>query len=133
MAESPRTPNLYQLRCGTASATYSTSGIDGRPHLSYDDGEDSWSFSGDEIRCETVEIGKLVTVTLETVPDLGSRSLTLLLPAIHLPEDGEEVLFRAPVVRTLERTSIGGPALVVGAVERYRVEIFHGAASQVVF
>jgi hypothetical protein len=59
-------PNLYQLKGHGLHVTYSTSSIDGRPRLSYQDTHQMHSFVGDEIRTDPSEIGTLVTVTLPT-------------------------------------------------------------------
>ena len=64
------TPNLYQLQGKNLHVTYSTSGIDGRAHFSYQDTHQSLSFRGDEIRTQETEIGTLVSVTLRRTGDV---------------------------------------------------------------
>src|SRR5262245_13548259 len=75
-----RQPNLYQLSGDGIEVTYSTSGFDGKPHLSYQDAMQSKQFAGDQIRTVKTEIGTLVTVTIFLTVDSGSTSFTLLLP-----------------------------------------------------
>jgi hypothetical protein len=122
-------PNLYELSCDGAKLTYSTSGIDGRPHLSYDAGDRCRAFSGDEIRVAETEIGRLVSVTLETIPDLHVVTLTVLLPQINL--EGSASRLRTEVITTTHRTSIGGPRLVKGQVLTYATATLEGVARSV--
>lgn len=71
------------------SVSYSTYGIVG-PSLTYHNEADPTgvgSYSGAQLRIEESELGELVTVTLEDVPDARRRALTLLLPEIRLDED----------------------------------------------
>jgi hypothetical protein len=43
-------PNLFQFAGRHLHVGYSSTGIDGKPVLNYDDGTTGTSFSGDEIR-----------------------------------------------------------------------------------
>lgn len=124
-------PNLYELSCDGTTLTYSTSSIDGRSRLSYSSGDRSYVFSGEEIRTSETEIGRLVTVTLDAVPDLEVVTLSLLLPPINLI-NGESRLETMAIVTT-HRTSIGGPRLVQGQVLSYAPIKLHGVARGVVF
>jgi hypothetical protein len=127
----PTEPNLYELSCGSTTLTYSTSGIDGRPQLSYTAGDRCSAFSGDQIRVTETELGRLVSVTLETVPDLHVVTLTLLLPQVNL-EDRESRI-RTEAITTTSRTSIGGPRLVKGQVQSYTSATLEGVARSVQF
>jgi hypothetical protein len=65
--------NLYELSGKNIHITYSTSGIDGKPHFSYQDLQQTLSFSGDEIRSAETEIGTLISVTIHMTVDTGGN------------------------------------------------------------
>ena len=64
VSQAAQTPNLYQLSGKHLNITYSTTGIDGKPHFSYQDLQQTLSFTGDQIRGVVTEIGTLVSVTI---------------------------------------------------------------------
>lgn len=78
------TPNQYILQNGNLKINYSTTGIDGKPHLSYQSKTQTLNFSGDQIRTVGTEIGTLVTVTTQMTIDTGSTSFTVLIPHVNL-------------------------------------------------
>ena len=90
--------------------SYSTSSITGQPLFNYKDSKGTHGFKGDEIRTQKTEMGTMVTVTLESIPDFRVTTLTLLLPAINL--DGSAREFKTIAIRTTSKTTIGGPRLV---------------------
>jgi len=130
-SRAPVQPNLFELSGEGVNITYSASGIDGRPQLSYAAGERSYVFRGEEIRVASTELGHQVSVTLEATPDLEATSLTLLVPPVNL--DGSESRVRTLAILTRHRTSIGGPCLVQGQVAEYRPIELTGLARAVVF
>lgn len=113
------------------SISYSTTGIDGQPHLSVTDKNGTRSFRGDEIRVQETEVGMLVSVTLEVVPDAWTKTLTILLPQVNVATGA--VTFTTQAITTTSRTSIGGPMLVAGALESWTYASMSGSASAVVF
>jgi hypothetical protein len=126
-------PDLFDLSDAASQIqiTYATSGVDGRPHLDYTDRRLQRSYVGAAIRVLRSEIGTLVSVTLEQVPDLHTITLTLLLPAINL--QGTRATIGTEAILTTQRTSIGGPALVQGTLQTYRVLRLQGTARLVEF
>jgi len=131
MAEQGNTPNSYELTGTDTEITYSTTSFSGQPQLTYRDQKDQCSFSGAEIRSLDTEIGQQVTVTIEQIPDLHSITLTVLIPTINL--DGVESRFRTRAIFTTRRSSIGGPRLIKGALQSYRVLALRGVARNVDF
>jgi hypothetical protein len=111
--------------------TYSTSGIDGKPHFSYHDAHQTLSFSGPEIRTLASEIGTLVTVTIRKTIDAGFTSFTLMVPNVNLDATNKASI-RTFGVTTLHRFSIV-PAFNLGQTETYAVIELSGSASFVVF
>jgi hypothetical protein len=125
--------NLFELESYGVQITYSKSSITGDPRFSYRDADHNLNFSGDEIRVEGTEIGDLVTVTIETVSDLRTVTVTLLVPEVNLPEDTKQSPFETEAVVTTHHTTIGGPGLVQGQLKSYRTVTLKGIARQVIF
>ena len=130
--EPKETPNLFDLRGRDLRITYSTSSITGKPLLQYRGRSGSKSFSGQDIRASQTEIGTLVTVTLEQVPDRHSVTLSVVLPAIN-GAGRSATPFKTTALLTTHRTSIGGPALVKGPVQTYQTIPVDGQARSVRF
>ena len=55
-------PNLFSLSGGGLTVSLALSGIDGKPHFSYQDAHQSQSFSGDEITLEETTLDTLASV-----------------------------------------------------------------------
>ena len=121
-------PNFFELKGKDTEITYSTSSLSGEPLFTFRSQGQEFSFRGDEIRRLTTEIGSLVTVTLEVVPDLRRVTLTLLVPVINLKGVGDQASFRTKAIQTTHRDSIGGPTLIKGAIQSYRVLALQGVA-----
>ena len=128
------TPNLFTFsgRRDDTQVTFSTTSITGQPQFTYHDDTRDVSATGDEITAERSVLGTLVTVTLEAVPDLHTVTATLVLPDLG-GLSGPVTHFGTFLVLTENRTSIGGPALVTGALQRYTVVKGRGTAQQVAF
>lgn len=124
-------PNLYDLAGEGITVSYSTTGIDGKPRLSYKKGRQSLSFSGKEIESLETAIGTLVTVVIANVPDRGTTRFSLLLPAIQLPEKSRRVTVRAIGITTVTATTIAGPP--PGVQQTYKTAGLKGSAQQVEF
>mgnify|MGYP006992414237 CR=1 FL=1 len=127
----PREANLFDLRGHGTHVTYSTTSLAGRPTLTFEQHGKSQSFHGEAIRVQETEIGRLVTVTLEAVPDLHVVTLSLLLPPVNV--EGTEASVETESIRTTARTSIAGPRLVKGQVSSYESVKLHGTAKAVDF
>ena len=131
MAIAPnQTANLFELQCDGVQVTYSTSSFAGPPQLSYSGPEGDLRFSGSEIETQPTALGDEVTVTLESVPDLHTVALTLLLPAFKLSDDGDAA-FETLAIKTTHHTTIAGPP--AGATATYDALPLHGEAKSVAF
>ena len=65
-------PNLFQLSARHLHVVFSTTGIDGKPHLSYDDGITGTSSFGDQIRLSGPDTDlQTATVTSESLRGTG--------------------------------------------------------------
>ncbi|HEV2989010.1 MAG TPA: hypothetical protein VG759_11245 [Candidatus Angelobacter sp.] len=135
MSTTPATPakqpNLYQLQGHGLHITYSTSGIDGKPHFTYQDAHQSLQFSGSEIRTASTEIGTLVTVTIRRTIDTGSTSFSLMVPTVNLG-NANQVHIKTFGVTTIHKFSVV-PAFNQGQTELYTLTDLSGTASFVVF
>jgi hypothetical protein len=131
-SQAPQEPNIYEFKEPDTRITYSTTSKTGAPLLTYEHKGERRSFQGTEIRAQSTEIGRLVTVTLETVPDLHTVTLTVLVPPANLNGNGKKTLLSTEAIRTTMRTSIAGPRLVKGQIADYEVLRLHGEARSVV-
>lgn len=125
-------PNLYELAGDDVRVIYSTSSFDGSPRLSFQEAERKFDFSGEEIRTNATELGTEVTVTLEIVADEKSVTLTLLVPGVNLGKE-TEVSISTAAIETTNHTTFGGPRLITGPLQTYRVFELHGSAKRVDF
>ena len=130
MAQQLQEPNLWELTCGDRQVTYSTSSFAGPPQFTYTDPDGQRTFSGDEIQSLDTALGTEVTVTLETVPDLHTITLTVVLPGVRMAR-GEEVPVNTFGVLTTTGTTIAGPPPGVG--QTYDVLTLEGVAKLVDF
>ena len=127
-------PNQFNLGSDNVSISYATSSIAGVPQFSYQDDNRTVSRSGDEIRTVDTEIGRLVTVDIEQVPDAFDLSLTLLVPIINLREEFGEASIQTVAVLTTDRSSaFTGPGGVEGQVQSYETLALAGTAQRVAF
>ena len=123
--------NMFTVAGGGLHVSYSTSGIDGKPHLSYQDPMRSLSFTGDEIRRVECDLGAVVSVTIVRTVDSGSTSFSLLVPHVNVPPFGS-VSISTEGITTHHAFSIV-PAFNRGQRDFYHVTPLQGAASNVVF
>ncbi len=129
VSQAAQTPNLYQLSGKHLNITYSTTGIDGKPHFSYQDLQQTLSFTGDQIRGVVTEIGTLVSVTIRMTVDTGGTTFSLLLPRVNIP--GEQTVPVETVgITTLHRFSV---LPINGQRDFYTVTRLQGSASRVFF
>jgi len=121
------TPNEYKLKGENYSIGYMIGPIPNKKFLKCSHHNMVQNFEGPEIHEEKAEIGTLITVTLEQVPDLSRTTLTVLIPTINL--DKPEAAFKTTAIITTHHTSIGGPNMVTGAVQTYKLEELEGIAT----
>ena len=130
MALATTSANLFELQCDGVQITYSTTSISGRPLFDYQGPEGDLNFSGNEIETLPSALGDEVTVTLDTVPDLHTITLTLLLPSFKLPDDGDAE-FETLAIKATNHTTIAGPP--TGPAQTYEALALHGVAKAVFF
>jgi len=124
-------PNLYQVQGHGLHVTYSTSGIDGKPHFTYQDAHQTLQFSGPQIRTVDTGIGTLVTVTIRMTVDTGSTSFSLMVPTVNLGASSQAHINTFGVTTTHKFSLV--PAFNQGQTELYTVTALSGTASFVVF
>ena len=120
-------PNNYRLHGSGTTISYDTTGIVGTS-LHYDDGTLAHTFLGEEIRTLETELGLLVSGTLKQDRDGDSLTVNLLVPVVNLP-DGEAQAIRTVAILCTQAGTLGGPNLVPGQVQEYRVVSLEGMAS----
>ena len=129
VSQAAQAPNLYQLSGKHLNITYSTTGIDGKPHFSYQDLQQTLSFTGDQIRGVVTEIGTLVSVTIRLTVDTGGTTFSLLLPRVNIPGE-QSVPVETVGITTLHRFSV---LPINGQRDFYTVTRLQGSASRVFF
>jgi hypothetical protein len=125
-------PNAYSLHGGSIHVGYSTTGIDGKPHLNYQDANGSHSFSGDQITVNKTAIGDVVTVVIFRTVDSGSTTFSVLIPQVNLTAPDLPLPIETEGITTVHRFSIV-PAFNHGQMELYCLIPMTGTASHLVF
>ena len=125
------TPNLFQLSGHHLHVTYSPSGMDGKPNMTYQDQHQSKSFKGDEIRTVECDLGTLVSVTLRIMPDVGSTSLSVLIPRMRISPVSVAAV-HTECITTVHSTPFA-PQTIQGQVDTYTVTSLRGTAQAVMF
>ena len=120
-------PNLFELEGKNVEITYGVLRARGE-FLEYRDRHHDLTFGSEDIDKLESGIGRMLTVTLEVVPDSHELTLTVLLPRINLESQRDS--FETLAIRTRHLTSIGGPDLVKGPLQTYDVVRLKGKASQ---
>lgn len=123
------------LRGDSTEITYERGAI--RERLTYGSPDHQCVFSDGDLRVEQVSIGRLVTATLESVPDLGELTVTLLVPTIYeprrsldVPPDPDEGEVTTVAILARHPTSAGGPHGLAGPLESYSSVTLTGAAQR---
>lgn len=133
MATTLSQANLYELTDKNLSVTYTPAGLGGAAQLTYRSGDQDLVFRGGDVRTTATEIGALVTVDLDFVPDLKTVTFSLILPAVNLRDGASEAPVKTIGLVSTARTSIGGPALVQGQLTTYQSISLTGKARLVDF
>lgn len=125
--------NLFSLGNNSIKISYAASSLDGKPQLSYQKGQTVLHFRGSQIRAKQTEIGTLLSVTLKSSPDLKTIVFSILLPQVNVPANAADVQVNVKGIETTNKTTIGGPNLVKGQVQTYKVYSLKGTAQSVLF
>jgi hypothetical protein len=122
--------NLFELSRGAIHVTYSSTNILGGPILSYRDHQVSRSFRGNEIHIQDSDVGQVITVTLETIPDLRTVTFSLILPIVTVMPQSAGVHIQVPGITSTAPTTIAGPP--PGPQQLYSVVNLRGTAQFIV-
>jgi hypothetical protein len=125
-----RDPNLFVLQGYGLQVTLALSSFAGPPQLTYLDTAQARQFSGDEITFEETVFGRLASVVLTSVPDLGTTTFSLVLPAVALSAGGSQPITTIGIT-AVQRTTIAGPPL--GQATTLQVTQLTGTADKVDF
>jgi len=137
MATEGQGANCFELRGQGVTIKYETSGYTGghpryQPRISGEYKGQKIELEGKQIRQVETEIGQMVTVDLGFEPDRATKTLTLLIPLVNV-KGGSPAPFQTDAIITEHLTSIAGPDLVKGAIQKYRFESLEGTASTVLY
>lgn len=116
---------------GPIRINYSSTSISGVPLVAYNDADLDRTFQDDEITRSQTPQGELVTVTLDTVVDAFTRTFTLVVPSVRLPQ-GQQVEFTTLGFETTDRSGafLGAPG-PAGVLQTYQVYQLQGTAQHV--
>jgi hypothetical protein len=128
----PVSPNVYKLSGTHMHVTYTTTDKTGQPHFSYQDGNQTLSFTGNQIRETKTEMGTLVSVTTRMTVDTGSTTFTLLVPTVNLASPSSAAQVHTYGITTAHKFSVV-PAANHGQTELYTTTELSGTASLVLF
>lgn len=98
MTQQNNVPNVYQLAGDGIQITYTVSNTNGEAQLDYQDAQGSRTFTGNQINSEQSPLGTLVTVFLLQTVDMGSTTLTLVVPGVNLGNTTEQPIETFAVV-----------------------------------
>jgi hypothetical protein len=135
-------PNLYQLSGGhhagghihvsylTHSGPATPQFPQGPPRFSYQDANQTLSFSGSEIEVVETELGQVVTVRIRMTVDSGSTTFSVLVPRVNLVP-GQPAPVHTEGITAIHRLSLV-PGLNQGQQDQYSVTPLHGTASDII-
>jgi hypothetical protein len=124
-------PNMYDLRATNLHITYSTSGLDGQPHLTYTKGNKTIGFSGEEIRAAETHDFTIVTVTTVITADTGRTTFSFLIPTVNM-DYGETIKIKTQGFTT-KSTFSPVPQSNHGQMDTYAPVVLTGTAKIVRF
>lgn len=107
--------------------SYSTTGIDGKAYMTYQDQQHTLNFKGDEIRTVETDLGTIVSVTIQSTPDVGFTTFSMLLPQVNLGKQ-LSLAIETEGITTVHKSSLI-PAFNQGQLEIYKVRGLQGTAS----
>lgn len=121
--------NTFELNGKSIHVSYASTSFTGVATFNYRDDRLSRSFSGEEIRVADTELGQLITVTLEAIPDFKVVTFTLALPVVTLSETNTPIGITVPGITVTNPTTIGGPKLLGPGPEKlYSIVNMKGTA-----
>ena len=126
-------PNHFELEGKDTKVTYSTESFSGPPQLTYQDSERTISALGDDFHTEKTALGKVVSMTVEIVPDGWTRSVSVLIPLVHLGDGQSPAVVKTLAIFSRRKSHIAGPGAVQGQVTTFETLDLAGMASQVEF
>ncbi|HEX4965365.1 MAG TPA: hypothetical protein VF173_31435 [Thermoanaerobaculia bacterium] len=115
--------NFFEVSHAKSTLSYEVSNSAGQPVLTYNDGKQTKTFTGNEVSRENTALGTLVTVILKPSIDSSRQLLTLVQPEVLVNGGPEKVSL--PVIF---HTTAGVIPLKPGPRQTYDVQIFKGIA-----
>src|SRR5437868_5083002 len=100
--------NVFNLQGNALHVSYSTGELGSKLELTYQDAQRSLSFTGDQLRNVSSDLGDEISVTLHLTTDIGSTTFTLFVPRIAIELNGH-VAIETIGVTTLHRMPLIPP------------------------
>jgi hypothetical protein len=122
--------NVFELKHGKTHITFQEEGLSGKPRLEVRTGEETRTFTGDQIRQESTALGRLLTVDRVLV-DIIVDWFTVVLPEVRV-ESGKTETFSTLVIY-VRHPGLTGPLVIggtgPGADKTYEAQTYRGTAS----
>jgi hypothetical protein len=118
----------FELKGRGLEVKYYTLGVPAVPYMWVTDEHGQRGYSGHEITIQGSPLGTLVTVSTAVIIDADSHTLTLILPAVNLPDSGTSKV-GAIAILTTHRNSFAGPGILDGPLELYKSVALKGVAN----
>jgi hypothetical protein len=111
--------NFYECKGNGVNVTYAIgTSFTGESTITFQFRNETITGTGKAIQTETTVLGDLVTLVRQSVPDSFTDTLTLVAPNINISDRLPAVPFTTRLFKTRTHTSIGGPALVEGVIQK---------------
>lgn len=133
MAIQAQQPNLFDLKNGKISISYTPAGFGGKPSLTYSSDGATRSFEDTSITVTETPAGTLVSVLVEIFPDVRTKTLNLLVPIVNLPDGATEFPVETVAVLASKSVLLGGPRIFRGQAQTYETLKLTGTARLVDF
>lgn len=123
-------PNKFQLSGLGLQIEYTTSGLDGKPILNYQNSDTNKAFFGKDIRIVNSELGTIVSVTIQASTNSGpSTTFSMLIPKVNIYAN-EIAQIKTQGIKTIHRPS-NVPTLNHGQLDMYSAITLEGTAQYV--
>lgn len=127
---SSQQPNFFDLSGDGIHITYATTTFEGPPVFIYHDAGQTKKLTDKQIQSVDTEAGTLVSVTINVIPDLGTKSFSVLIPRVNLSST-DTANITTYGIATLHKTMFLGPR--PGQVDVYSDHQLQGTAEWRVF
>jgi hypothetical protein len=114
--------NRYELKGNKSAITFGQN-FAGLPSMTYN------GKAYNRVSVQHTVAGVMASATIEVEPDRYTKELSVLIPTVHLKDNGAKSPVKTLAIFSTHRTSLIGSNAVLGQVIEYEVEELSGTAS----